>query len=218
MLEPKKDEENALKIEIFKVGPLATNCYVLTDKKTNKMAIIDPGGISSKLDEKLTQGGKCEYIILTHGHFDHIRKVNRYQNLTGAKVVANEDEINLIKDSGLNLSKDFCSRPIEEFKVDLALKNNDSIYLGDIEIKMLSTPGHTAGSACFMTSGLIFSGDTIMKSSIGRTDFKTGNSKDMIESVKKLAMLKDQYIIYPGHGEVTDLFSEKKNNPYFNLR
>ncbi|MBR1779387.1 MAG: MBL fold metallo-hydrolase [Clostridia bacterium] len=205
-------------INCYHVGPLITNCYLLTDSKTQDSLIIDPGGISRDLDKKINEigPGKVKYIVLTHGHFDHIRKVARYKKLTKAKVVANSAELPMINDEEINLSKRYTSG-IDKFEVEMPLDNNDEFYLGENLVRMLATPGHTKGSACFLVEGDIFSGDTIMKDCIGRTDLATGSEKDMMESLKRLKNFTKDYTIYPGHGEKTSLQYEKANNPFFKL-
>jgi len=195
-----------------------TNCYLVTDEKTSKSLIIDPGGISRELDEQINKLGleNIKYIILTHGHFDHIRKVARYKKLTGAQVVANVDEIPLIEDEENNLSKRY-TKGVDCFEVEKQLNDGDEFLLGETKIKMISTPGHTKGCACFIVEDCIFSGDTLMKDCIGRCDLPTGNQEDMINSLQKLSNFKTNYKIYPGHGEETSLKYEKGSNLYLNF-
>lgn len=205
-----------LLVTTYKVGALATNCYLIQDNDTKKMVIIDPGGISASLDEKIRDLGSenFAYIILTHGHFDHVRKVKRYKDLTNAKVVMNKKEVDFVLDKSLNLSCDFGTRAFGQFSVDLSLDDGDIINLGKTQIKMIHTPGHTKGGACYIVDNHLFTGDTLMKNTMGRTDLKSGNIKEMSDSLKRLAALKENYIVYPGHGEVSSLDCEKKNNPY----
>lgn len=200
-------------VEKFKVGPLETNCYFMTDIDTQKAAIIDPGGISSELDEKIKSVGKenIDFILMTHGHFDHIRKAPRYKKLTDAKLMIGVNESDFTKDRKLNL----CRIPMPPFDADVLLNDGDVIMLGNTKIKVINTPGHTIGGVCFVTDDCIFSGDTIMKGTIGRCDLNTGDLNQMMSSVAKIASLKGDFKIYPGHGEMTTLEEEKKNNVYF---
>lgn len=204
-----------LTVKQYKVGALCTNCYLITDKESKKSAIIDPGGISSKLDKEVELNNlSVEYILLTHGHFDHIRKVARYKNKTNAKILINHKEKDFPLDPNLNLSCKFAHMLIEPFDIDILLNNEETIKLGSSIIKILHTPGHTVGSSCFLIDNCIFTGDTLMKQSIGRTDFATGSSKDMVKSLAKLLSLKNNFIIYPGHGDISTLAFEKSNNLY----
>lgn len=202
-------------VKQYKVGALYTNCYLITDKESQKSAIIDPGGINAELDKEIeSKNLSIEYILLTHGHFDHIRKVARYKNKTNSKVAINHKEKDFPVNPNLNLSCKFARMTIEPFSIDILLNDEEIIKLGNSTIKILCTPGHTIGSTCFIVDNCIFTGDTLMKNSIGRTDFATGSSKDMIKSLAKLLSLKSNFTIYPGHGDITTLDFEKQNNLY----
>lgn len=199
-------------VKVFKVGPLETNCYLLTDTSTKKSAIIDPGGISAKLDEAINAVGveNIEYILMTHGHFDHIRKASRYKNLTGATLAIGKNEADFTKDRHLNL----CRIPMEEFEADVLLNDGDTIKLGNFIIRVIETPGHTKGSVCFVAGDCIFTGDTLMKGTFGRCDLETGNFEQMCNSLEKIFALPGDYKIYPGHGEMSILAEERANNSY----
>lgn len=204
-------------VDTYKLGALKTNCYLIKDVKTGKMAIIDPGGISRKLDDTIKQFSKEDfcYILLTHGHFDHIRKAQRYKELTDSKVVISKDEKDFLKEPKLNLSYQFGKEPLFPFEADILVHEGDVLDLGDSQIKVIKTPGHTVGSVCYLVDDCIFTGDTLMKGSVGRTDLATGNTADMDFSLKILGLLNGDYKIYPGHGEPTTLNEEKNSNPYF---
>lgn len=199
-------------VKIFKVGPLETNCYLLTDTSTKKSAIIDPGGISAKLDEAINAVGveNIEYILITHGHFDHIRKAPRYKNLTEATLAIGKNEAEFTKDRHLNL----CRIPMEEFEADVLLNDGDIIKLGDLSIRVIETPGHTKGGVCFIVNDCIFTGDTIMKGTFGRCDLETGDFEQMRKSLEKIFALSGDYKVYPGHGEMSTLAAERANNLY----
>ena len=205
-----------LVVEKFKVGPLETNCYLITDKNTKKSAIIDPGGISAELDAKIEVIGteNIEYILMTHGHFDHIRKAPRYQKLTGAKLVIGAKEADFTKDRHLNL----CRIPLAPFDVDILVDDGDEITLGETKIKVIATPGHTIGGVCFIADDCLFTGDTIMKGTVGRCDLETGNFEKMKDSISKIVALTENYKIYPGHGDSSTLSAEKENNLYLKRR
>ncbi len=206
-----------LNVEVYKVGPLETNCYLLQDMKTNKCAIVDPGGISSKLDKRIDQIGKenFEYILITHGHFDHIRKAEHYGKRTGARIAIGSKEKEFTKDRSLNLAERSSPKFFKEFEPDVLLEDGSTIKLGEIEVKVMHTPGHTIGGVVFLVDDMVFTGDTLMRGTIGNVGFKTGNMAEMLLSLRKLYSLKGDYIIYPGHGDVSNLNYEKQNNLYF---
>lgn len=205
-----------LKIECYTVGILKTNCYLIEDLDTGNLAIIDPGSTSKDLSEKVNEyKDRIKYIILTHGHFDHIKAVGEYKKLTKAQIVACKCEKDVILDPKLNLSARYVRKGLDDFEVDIWLNDLDTIMLGKTEIKLIYTPGHTQGSCCYIADKNIFSGDTLFKEEIGRTDLATGNYENILKSLKKLYNLRGEYKVYPGHGEETTLEFERKNNKYF---
>lgn len=199
-----------LKIQRFPVEILRTNSYLIS--YNNKGIIVDPGGINDKLDESIKKLNGIDYIILTHGHFDHILEVKRYQELTGAKVVIGYDEKDFPMDNSLNLCSEFYKKGINNFSADILVKDDDILNFNDKEIKIISTPGHTIGSVCYCIDNIMFSGDTLFKGKVGRTDLATGNGNNMLNSLKKLYRLKRDYLVYPGHGLTTSLYREKLLN------
>lgn len=209
-----------LEVKKYTVNMLETNCYLIKDVASGLYAIVDPGGMTPPL---LQQLAKCKqdlrYILLTHGHFDHMCNAPDIQKMTGAPIVLCEDEAALLRDPALNLSSMFTQYSVKPFKADILLGENASVTLGQTKICMLKTPGHTSGSACFLADGRIFSGDTLMCGTVGRTDLPTGNIKKLQESLKKLKALKGNYMIHPGHGKDTTLAFEIENNHYLrNMR
>ncbi len=202
------------------VGPLAVNCYIVTDEKTGKTAVIDPGGYSTELDAILKTVGyeNIEYILLTHGHFDHIGGVPKVLSKTGgkAKIAIYESEAPFLSDGYKNLSSMFTGTPLEKITADILLRDGDKVTLGESEFDVIHTPGHTSGSVCYICSGDIFSGDTLFKRSAGRTDFPTGSAAQLMQSLKKLAALDGDYNVHPGHDRETWLDEERRMNPYLN--
>lgn len=199
-----------LKIQRFPVGILRTNSYLVS--YNDRGIIVDPGGISDKLDENIKKLNGIDYIILTHGHFDHILEVKRYQNLTGAKIVIGKDEKDFPMDNSLNLCSEFYKKGINNFSGDILLKDGDTLKFNDKEIKVIFTPGHTIGSVCYCLDNNMFSGDTLFRGKVGRTDLATGNENDMLNSLRKIYDLETDYSIYPGHGLTTSLYREKSLN------
>lgn len=200
-------------VKKYVVGKLLTNCYIVTETSNDTSVIIDPGGMCPEL-EKDIKNFDIKMILLTHGHFDHIFSSNYVRKVTGAKIVVFYEDKDFLFYNNLNLSTFFKETCIEAFKADICLKNEDIILVSNFSIKVLHTPGHTRGSVCYLIGEHMFSGDTLFKGSTGRTDFFTGSKSDMKESLKKLYNLNANYIVYPGHGDVTSLNKEKLKNNY----
>lgn len=199
--------------KIFHVTQLATNCCYLIDEATGKSAVIDPGDKSDELIKAIeADSGSLEYVILTHGHYDHIAYAKKLADLFNAKIITGERNNDFLSNSQLNLSlfHDIFIRP---FSADILLNDNDIFMLGETEIKYLATPGHTVGCGSYISGDIIFSGDTLFCESYGRTDLPTGNDKQMLSSLKKLKNLPGDYTVIPGHGPATTLEHERKYNP-----
>ncbi len=206
--------EYMLKVEKFIVGELQTNCYLVKDEKTNKALLIDPGARDEILDEKIKfLGSSLEYILLTHGHFDHISAAKYYRDMTKAKIAISYEDSSFIEDSLLNMQDGFDIK-VEPFVPDILLSDGDDIKFAGENIKVLSSPGHTGGSLCFMLNDMLFTGDTLMKNCMGRTDLPTGGKRTILNSLKLLYNLPGDYKIYPGHGEDTSLRLERVSNRY----
>ena len=205
-------------IETFIVGHIATNCYIITDTATNRRAVVDPGYKSAELTNRIKELGTdtFDYILLTHGHFDHIWFASGIRELTGAKIVISEDDAPFLTDGSLNLSANFGLRNISDLTADVTLKDGDHLMLGNTCIKFIRTPGHTIGSGCYVSfeDKIVFSGDTLFKLSMGRTDFVTGTEAEIMKSLNRLASLEGDFDVLPGHGDKTTLDYERKNNPY----
>lgn len=202
-----------MKIECFVVGSLGTNCYLLTDEKTGLSAVIDPGAVSEPLLSAVKSAGNIQLILLTHGHFDHIGAAGKLKNLTGASMAILQQDALFLSDNQLNLSA-FFSQPLEPLQPDRILHDGDTIQLGELVLSVLHTPGHTQGSCCFAVGDALFTGDTLMCLAAGRTDFPTGSSSNLRQSLLKLRDIKGEYRVFPGHGEETTLAFERENNPY----
>ena len=203
-----------IKIDYDVVGMIATNCYLIEDEATGAMAVIDPGDRSEAIIGEIDRrGGKLDYILLTHGHYDHILGVAELCERYHPIVCACEKEVRLIEQPSLNLSANH-GLSVKPFTVDRPLKDGEIIELGESKITFMLTPGHTAGSGCYIADDTIFSGDTLFCTSIGRTDFPTSSLSDMMRSVRKLRDLEGDYRVLPGHDMFTTLSQERKYNPY----
>jgi glyoxylase-like metal-dependent hydrolase (beta-lactamase superfamily II) len=196
------------------LGPLETNCYLIADKDDGAGAVIDPGDYSDQiLAVAERRGVKIEKIIVTHGHWDHIGALARLAELTGAEVLVHEKDAEYLTDPEKNLSGLVFER--RERPADRTLRDGDIIKIGDLDLKIVHTPGHTPGSLSVVAGGSIFCGDLIFRGSIGRTDLPGGNQDDMRHSIHEKALtLPDETTVYPGHGPATTIGHEREHNPY----
>lgn len=203
-------------IKCLKVGPIETNCYIACDTVSGKAAVIDPGADAPRIISALSDTGcTADYVILTHGHADHMSAVREVMQGTQAKLAVYADELPLLKDPEKNLfgsiSRD---QAFEALEPEILLHDGDTLTLGSIQIKVLHTPGHTAGSCSLIAQDMLFSGDTLFKLSSGRTDLPTGSSSDMKNSLDRLFGLEGDLKVLPGHGDFTTLDFERQHNPY----
>lgn len=199
-------------MEITKVvvGDLQVNCYIVS--KGTDAVVIDAGDEYEKI-LKAAQGKKIKAVLLTHGHFDHTGAVKKLQ-ADGAKVYISKNEEYMLSDSYSCLSAPF-GFPFNEIKADYTFDDSDLLELCDITFKVILTPGHTTGSACFLVDDVLFSGDTLFYQSIGRTDFPGGDFEVISKSIKeKLYTLPDDIKVYAGHGEETTIGDEKISNTF----
>ena len=185
-----------MEVQRFLVGPLNTNCYLVQSKKTKETLLVDPGMVCDELDDAVRELGaeNLKYILLTHGHFDHIGGAAYYQRMTHGKIVMFYLESRFAADGALNLGKSFYS-PVEPFQPDITLREADTLPFGGESITVLHTPGHTSGSCVYCLGNILFTGDTLMRFSIGRTDFPTGNLAEMRASLSRLAALEGEYLV-----------------------
>ncbi|MFQ8602844.1 MAG: MBL fold metallo-hydrolase [Anaerovoracaceae bacterium] len=201
-------------------GALRVNTYLAVDEETNKGMIVDPGGYNKALTDEINKNGiQIEYIVLTHGHSDHICGVNEHKaEFPDAKIIAYKDEAPMLEDPNLNQSPAF-GMPYT-VKADIFVNDGDKLPLGNLTLKFFHTPGHTKGGMCIYIekANVLFSGDTLFCQSIGRTDFPGGSFKEISESIKKkLYVLPDNTEVFPGHMGATSIGYEKENNPFVQM-
>ncbi len=204
-----------LRVEIVG-GQMMQNAYFITEEETNATIIIDPGAEPERLINTIEKNNlDLKYIVLTHGHFDHIGACEDLKQKYNVPIVIAEGEELLIEEPKNNLST-MIGESIS-IKADIVLKDSDIFKFGNnLEFKVISTPGHTPGGMClyFENQEVLISGDTLFKTSVGRTDFPYGDSKVLMQSLEKLKALPDTTVVYCGHGDKTTIGSEKANNPY----
>lgn len=195
-------------------GALENNCYLITDTETGLSALIDCTDSSEDMIDFIS-GSRLEYILLTHGHFDHIGGVAEISKKTGAEIVISAEDAPMLTSSRLSLAA-FSGISQEPAEAEITIKDGSEISLGSSLIKVIATPGHTTGSVCYLCGEKLFCGDTLFRCSCGRTDFPGGSSDDMLSSLLILAGLNGNPTVYPGHGGASTLDYERRNNPYIN--
>ncbi len=193
---------------------MGENTYVVGDEKSKKCIVVDPGANFVDIMNVVKRNNlEIEYVVLTHGHGDHITNVLKIKEATNAKIVAHEEEQEILLDKRKNLSVSLPSATVE-LDADIYVKDNDTLKVGDMKMKFIHTPGHTPGSMCIKIDKHMLTGDTLFAGSMGRTDFYGGDARKMDKSLKRLKNQDDDIIIYPGHGPNSKLKTEKMTNPF----
>ena len=205
-----KIEKIKLEHEIF------ANCYLVIDEPSGEAAVIDPGFYAECLPAafKEHEGIKVKYILLTHGHFDHIMGVYGLKEATGAEVCIHEKDAECLYNDERSLARGAMPMAQQPVHADVLLKDGDELRLGDDVIRVMHTPGHTPGSVCylFVNDRVMFSGDTLFCRTVGRTDLLGGSAEDMQSSIRRIIALDGDYRVYPGHNRETTLDSERVSN------
>lgn len=197
------------------LGIYAANCYIIYSEKTMDGIVIDPGGDAEEILEKIKEENiNIKYIVLTHGHGDHIGGVIDLKNSLKVPLIAHEDEKEMLMDGNKNLSTIMAMGTIE-IEPDILVKSGDTIEIGDLKAEVIHTPGHTLGGMCIKIEDDIISGDTLFSGSIGRTDLEGGDYETIIRSIKEgLLVYPDETKVYPGHGTPTTIGKERLTNPF----
>ena len=198
-------------LAIMKDG-FTTNTYIVTDEESGETAVVDPSLPEESLMEKLN-GKNVKYVLLTHGHFDHVSGVYGLQKEEGAEVVIHPSDREHLLDPKKSLAEGNFPEPHQPVTADILVKDGDVIMLGSSPIKVMHTPGHTEGSVCLLAEDHMFSGDTLFAGTCGRTDLPTGSWNKILASLKMLTKLPGDYTVYPGHGPKTTMNTERAENP-----
>ena len=205
-----------LKLTYFQLGMLPTNTYLGVNEETGNGFLVDPAVYEPQVEDAMKEMGvrNLQYILLTHGHFDHILGVNGFlKNHPEAKVVIHKEDEAFLTDTVLSHSK-MHGLTQEPVKADILVADGDVLPFDDTEFKVVHTPGHTRGSVVYLLNDIMFSGDTLFQMSCGRTDFPESDPAAMRPSLQKLAALEGNYHVLPGHNGFSDLDFERKNNPF----
>lgn len=198
-------------IKTFVAGFLENNMYLILDETSKKGVLIDA---TESLPEILEAAKEydIEYIMLTHGHFDHIMGLNDLKKALNAKAVINQKDL-IVSDNVNEVTRLFNQPNITPPSYEKFIDDNDTITAGNLKFKVIATPGHTEGGVCYLIDDKLFSGDTLFRGSVGRTDLFGGNFKKLSDSIKnKLFKLDDKIKVYPGHGPETTIRQEKISN------
>jgi len=195
----------SLDIKCYPKGIYGENTYLITDDATGFKAIIDPGYYDFEVRMDIQNNAYLKHMLLTHGHHDHYSAAEQYlEEYTSVRFSGPEKDLKLMT-GGFHR----CPEPA------VLLKEGDVITLGETELRVIETPGHTAGGICFATDREIFTGDTLFRLSVGRTDLPTGDWATLVRSIsEKLYTLPEDMIVYPGHGGPTTIGFEKRANPF----
>lgn len=196
-----------MNVKTLPVGQLETNCYVVINESTLACVVIDPGDESNTIMDYIEQNNlKCEAIMLTHGHFDHVGAVNEIMEQTGCALYINpRDEGYEVGMSGM------------KFKMPEGGKyydDGDVVVEAGLEFKVLATPGHTPGSVSLICGSALFTGDTLFRGSCGRADLPGGSMRQEMRSIRKICELEGDYEVYPGHMDASTLERERRFNHY----
>ncbi|MFZ5974576.1 MAG: MBL fold metallo-hydrolase [Bacillota bacterium] len=204
-----------MQVEWINTGAIGVNTYIVWTEGDTNCILIDPGAYPQQLDALLGELGLTpEYVVLTHGHFDHIGGVKNVKDLYGAKIMIHALDKEMLVSPEKNLSNLFGFNLIQP-PADVLLGDGDVIQSGNTKLKVLHTQGHSPGGICLTGENIAFTGDTLFQESIGRTDFPGADYQALLRSIdEKLMALPDDTRIYPGHGEPSDIGHERRYNTF----
>lgn len=199
------------------VSMFATNCYLVSNEETKEAFLVDPGDYEEKIIGVLKEEGvTLTGIYLTHGHLDHMLAAERISREYGIPVFCHEAELAVLADPVQNLTNRFL-RHSYVLSGAQPLSDGAKFEAAGVAVELLHTPGHTPGGCCYYlrSEGILFSGDTLFYRSVGNTEFPGGSLSALARAIReKLYVLPEETIVYPGHGEETEIGSEKRENPY----
>lgn len=205
-------------VEGYTTGVFASNCFIAAARESDACVVVDPGQEAAPLiAERLAALGlRCEAVLLTHGHVDHIWNAKEVSEAAGVAAWIHADDLWLLEDPGAAVG----ALGLGRFRIQTPdhlcyLADGDTMRFGGLEIVVRHTPGHTPGHCVFLTDGIVFSGDLVFAGSVGRTDFPRGSTEDLMESIRRVILpLDDATTILSGHGPETTVGEERVSNPF----
>ena len=196
---------------------IGTNCYLVINEETKESVMVDPGAYPAKVKNAVKeQGLKLKAVLLTHAHFDHIMGLSDVMEDVKVPVYVEEADLPMMTDGESNLSSTYV-RGGYRFEEAVPVSDGQQLEIAGFHFRVIHTPGHTPGGCCYYMEqeGVLFSGDTLFQTSVGRSDFPGGSASALVRSVKeKLLVLPEETHVYPGHMEETTIGYEKLHNPF----
>jgi hydroxyacylglutathione hydrolase len=203
--------------EILAVGPLQCNCSIIGDETTREAMVIDPGDDIDDILALLRKHNlQVKQIVITHAHIDHVGGAQKLRAATGAPIVLNQNDYDLLKMLDMQAAWVGMSSP-GKVEIDHSVADAETLQTGSLTANVLHTPGHTEGSIClyFPTEQKLIAGDTLFAGSIGRTDLPGGSFQKIINSLhERVLALPDETVVIPGHGPLTTIGDERETNPF----
>ncbi len=205
---------------VFPAGAFGANSYVYTDEASGQAFAVDCGAYLPRHAAALRGAGipSLTYILLTHGHFDHIAGAARLREACGGKLCIHAEDAACLSDPLKSLDAFMGDGTQIPCRADVLLRDGARLPFANGEIAVLHTPGHTPGSVCFAYNGMLFTGDTLFRMGAGRADLPGGDAETLLASLAALRALESDYAVYPGHGGETRLSAEKSQNPYLRVQ
>ncbi len=216
---PERDEEQRPLVACVTVGAFQENCYLYACPETLEAVIIDPGDEAQRIVDRIQELKFIpKYIINTHGHIDHICAIDEVSAVYPVPLAIHPDDVHMYADELAARMYRRVGPPVKR-KPDILLREGDTLSFGTLTLEVLHTPGHTPGGVCLVSRPYcVFSGDTLFRRGIGRTDLPGGNFEQLIRSIReKLYTLDEELVVFPGHGDPTTIVEEKYENPFVTI-
>lgn len=204
-----------MQIKSFPVGAFGTNCYVVWEEESKQGVVIDPGYDAQRIQMVLAAHQvQCRYILLTHGHIDHITGAQELKQQTGALTVIGVKDAHYMTEEQDREFRAYYATNYKNTAPDRTVKEGDELEVGALRFRVMETPGHTPGGVCYLCGEYLFCGDTLFQGSCGRTDLEGGSWPDILRSLARLSRLPGNLFVMSGHGPSSTIERERQYNPY----